>query len=89
MSQTQQSQNSQFGSLPPAQRLPATDDDLKAQVRDYSSKLITRNNQQDADQGVLKVLELLDKDNPVKLIKTSKNLKPEIVVTLGFLNYIS
>ena len=89
MSLTQQSQSSQFGSIPNAQRLPATDDDLSAQVKEYSSKLITRNNQQDADQGVLKVLQLLNKDNPVKLIKSSQILKPQLVATLGFLNYLS
>ena len=88
LSQFSQSQNSQ-ASLPNAQRLPATDEDLIIQVKDYLSKLITRNNQNDADQGVLKVLELLDKENPTKLIKSSKILKHEIVATLGFLNYLS
>ena len=88
LSQFSQSQNSQ-ASLPNAQRLPATHEDLIIQVKDYLSKLITRNNQNDADQGVLKVLELLDKENPTKLIKSSKILKHEIVATLGFLNYLS
>ena len=41
------------------------------------------------DQGVLKVLGLLDKENPVKVIKASKILKPQLVATLGFLNYLS
>ena len=84
-----QSQGSQSGSLQNAQRLPATDEDLNLQVKDYLSKLITRNNQNDADKGVHKVLELLDKENPIKQIKSSKILKPEIVAALGFLNYLS
>ena len=75
--------------LPNAQRLPATDDDLKTQVKDYLSKLITRNNDRDGDQGVLKVLNLLDKEDPVKIIRSSKILKTQLVAALGFMNYMS
>ena len=56
-----------------AQRLPATDDDLNIQIKDYISKLITRNNQCDEDQCVLKVLGFLDKDDPIKEIQAPKN----------------
>ena len=72
-----------------AQRLPATNDDLKSEIKDFLSKLIIRNNQNDEDQGVHKVLDLLDKENPIKQIKAAKILKPQIVATLGFLNYLS
>ena len=88
MSTQSQSQTQGFQN---AQRLPATDEELHSQIKDYLSSLITRNNQNDADQGVLKVLGFLDKDDPAKEIKLPKNkiLKPQLVATLGFLNYLS
>ena len=88
MSSQSQSQSQVYQN---AQRLPATDDDLNIQIKDYISKLITRNNRCDEDQGVLKVLGFLDKDDPIKDIRAPKNkiLKPQLVATLGFLNYLS
>ena len=69
LSQTQS--QSQYGLIQNGHRLPVTEEDLKTQVKDYLSRLIVGNNERDGDQGVLKVLELLDKENPIKVIKSA------------------
>ena len=48
-----------------------------------------RNDEGDMDQGVHKVLETLDKENPVKAIKASRARKDQLTATLGFQHYRS
>ena len=67
----------------------ATTEDLLESRKKFLSSLITRNNSNNEDLGVNKVLDLLDKDNFPKACKGNKIKKDELLTTLGFLNYLS
>ena len=67
----------------------ATSEVLTNSRKQFIGSLIARNNSNDEDQGVHKVLDLLGKENFPKAVKSIKVKKDELIATLGFLNYLS
>ena len=91
------SQASQFmkDKFPPQGRsaqssVQSVQSDLKKAQQDFLSSLITRNNTENEDTGILAVLGTLDKDYPIKAMTAHKDIKrPQLVATLGFMNRLS
>ena len=84
MSQNSQNSQSQDASLPLGQRTQLSKEAKLIKARqEFNSKLITKNNNQDEDEGVNLILLSLEKDDRAKALKSA--LKPQVLAGLAFL----